>query len=68
MVGPVQQKLSCLRLIQRCELFSDLLNINNSSAECEKFDWKSSGINIVKENICIIDKASLRTFNYLKKG
>ena len=35
----------------------DLLNINNNSAECEKFDRKIFTVNIVKENTCIIDKA-----------
>ena len=31
-------------------------NINNSSAECEKFDRKSFGVNIVIENTCIMNK------------
>ena len=37
----------------------DLLNINNDSAEPEKFDRKTFSVNIVKENTCIIDKARL---------
>ena len=35
----------------------DLLNINNGSAEREKFDMKTFSVNIVKVNTCIIDKA-----------
>ena len=34
-----------------------LLNINNNSAEREKFDRKTFSVNIVKEITCIIDKA-----------
>ena len=35
----------------------ELLNINNNSAEREKFDRKTFSVNIVKESTCIIDKA-----------
>ena len=35
----------------------NLLNINNNSAEREKFDRKTFSVNIVKEETCIIDKA-----------
>ena len=35
----------------------DLLNINNNSAEREKFGRKTFTVNIVKENTCIVDKA-----------
>ena len=42
---------------------ADWLNINNISAECEKFDRKSFGVNIVKKKYhciidCIIDKVA----------
>ena len=35
----------------------DLLNLHYNSAKHDKFDRKSFNLNIVKENICIIDKA-----------
>ena len=44
----------------------DKLNINYSSTEREKCDRKRSGVHIVKENICIIDKARQRDILLIK--
>ena len=44
----------------------DKLNINYSSTEREKCDRKRFGVHIVKENICIIDKARQRDILLIK--
>ena len=57
--------------IINCEGMSylvDLLNINNNSAERQIFDTKTFGVNIVKQNTCIIDKARQRDILLFKEA
>ena len=44
----------------------DKLNINYNSTGREKCDRKRFGVQIVKENICIIDKARQRGISLIK--
>ena len=53
---------------KRVNYLADPLDINNNSEERDEIERKSSGVNLVKKNICIIHKARRWDIFFFKEG